>query len=177
MITAWAVLNPEYSDIRFYRVISIATLAIAGTTTLAISTRIRLYYPLFVFTPFILALIYTGGTDSMVLAAMATLAFIYVFFTSRIAHQDYWSAITNSALAERHAEKMEKLSITDQLTQLKNRSYFDMRFGEEWKRCDRQYSFISILMIDLDHFKVLNDSHGHAFGDHCLREVGKVLRS
>ncbi len=79
-------------------------------------------------------------------------------------------------LAERRAIEMEKLSVTDQLTGLKNRSYFDQRFGEEWSRGCRQASVLSLLMVDIDHFKRLNDTYGHIFGDACLQQVAAVLR-
>ena len=63
------------------------------------------------------------------------------------------------------------------MTQLKTRSYFDTRFREEWKRGDRQQSQLSLLMLDLDHFKDLNDRHGHVFGDYCLQRVAQTLKS
>lgn len=176
LVTAWSLYDDSLADIRFFLVIVMATLAIAGTTALSISSVVRNYYPMFVLLPLIIGALYSGGTQNLVLAAMGALSLVYVFFTARTSHQDYWLAITNQALALEHAARMEELSITDQLTGLKNRAYFDQRYSEEWKRNDRQKTPVSMLMLDLDHFKQLNDTYGHAFGDHCLRKVGDVLR-
>ncbi len=72
---------------------------------------------------------------------------------------------------------MQRLSITDQLTQLKNRLFFESAFQKQWQRCSDQNSPISVFMIDLDHFKKINDTHGHIAGDECLIKVSAVLQS
>lgn len=177
MVSFWSLINDAYSEISIYLVIAAATLGIAGTITLSISDAIRRIYPATVFGPLIIGLVLNGEIQSIVLATMAGLALIYVFVASKTAGQDYWQSIINQALVEQRAQQMEQLSITDQLTQLKNRSYFDKRLVGEWKRGDRQKTPLSLLMLDLDHFKTLNDTHGHVFGDSCLRLVGEVLRN
>jgi diguanylate cyclase (GGDEF)-like protein len=70
---------------------------------------------------------------------------------------------------------MEKLSTTDPLTQLKNRMYFDKEFTKEWQRCSRLQCPLSLIMIDLDYFKSINDNYGHVFGDECLRVVASTI--
>jgi diguanylate cyclase (GGDEF)-like protein len=72
---------------------------------------------------------------------------------------------------------MEQLSNTYQLTQLNNRMFFDKKFREEWKRSLRSNSLLSILMLDLEHFKAINDSYGDVFGDECSRRVAATLLS
>ena len=72
---------------------------------------------------------------------------------------------------------MEKLSITDQLTQLHNRLYFDKKFDEEWKRSSRAKTPLSVLLMDIDNFKELNDTYGHLFGDECLRLIASTISS
>ena len=68
-----------------------------------------------------------------------------------------------------------ELSITDDLTQIANRRYFNQRFDREMQRSQRYNRALSILMIDIDYFKSYNDSHGHLKGDEVLREVAKIL--
>jgi len=70
---------------------------------------------------------------------------------------------------------IEHLSMIDQLTNLPNRRSFDDRLNMEWKLSIREQTPISLLMIDLDNFKVLNDTYGHQQGDHVLQKVGEVL--
>jgi two-component system, cell cycle response regulator len=69
------------------------------------------------------------------------------------------------------------LSMTDGLTGLYNRRFFDARLGEELQRSQRYQDQLALLIIDLDHFKVLNDEHGHLFGDHVLRETAQLVRA
>ena len=71
--------------------------------------------------------------------------------------------------------QLEAASITDGLTGVYNRRYFDQVLIREWHRAHRQQAPLSVLMLDLDHFKPINDQHGHQVGDLCLQEVGRVL--
>ena len=55
--------------------------------------------------------------------------------------------------------------------------FFDKEFNKEWRRCSRMNCPISVIMIDLDHFKKLNDKYGHLFGDECLIKAANAIRS
>jgi len=68
-------------------------------------------------------------------------------------------------------QKLEELSATDQLTGLKNRRYLDHSLAEEFARCCRYGHTLTVLLMDIDHFKSFNDRYGHLIGDECLREV------
>ena len=72
--------------------------------------------------------------------------------------------------------RLQRLSSTDALTQLRNRHYFDEVFSRELSRAHRENMPIGILLLDLDHFKKLNDTYGHQFGDACLQQVGERIR-
>jgi diguanylate cyclase (GGDEF)-like protein len=85
-----------------------------------------------------------------------------------------------NAMAERVAEAQETLwraAVRDSLTGLLNHREFYRRLEEEVARSDRDGRPLSVLMIDLDDFKGINDTRGHLRGDGVLREVGKVLES
>lgn len=175
LLTAWVLVHPGLASIEIEMIVSAAVFGIAGTAALSIEREIRFLYSPFTMGPLFITLVARGGVDDLIFASMAILAVSYVIVTAKTASKDYWHAIGNEQLAELHAQEMERLSNTDQLTQLNNRAFFERRFGEEWKRGSRQNSQLSILMIDLDHFKALNDNHGHVFGDHCLQAVASVL--
>ncbi len=85
-----------------------------------------------------------------------------------VAHQN----ITERKLAE---EKVQALARMDGLTNLPNRRSFDEFFQGEWLRCLRLKKPISLAIIDLDFFKLINDTYGHQAGDDCLRLVAEVL--
>ena len=75
----------------------------------------------------------------------------------------------------RNNEMLEQLSFTDGLTHLHNHRYFQDRLRIETKRCDRSGEPLSLLLIDIDDFKMLNDQNGHAVGDEVLRRVATIL--
>ncbi|MCP3473189.1 diguanylate cyclase [Bradyrhizobium sp. CCGUVB1N3] len=72
-------------------------------------------------------------------------------------------------------DRLASLATTDGLTGLANRRAFDERLAEEWTRARRDGTQISLLLIDVDHFKKFNDHYGHLAGDGCLRALGKIL--
>jgi diguanylate cyclase (GGDEF)-like protein len=75
-----------------------------------------------------------------------------------------------------HYEAVKNLSLTDEMTNLHNYRSFISRLKEEINRAKRNKSDISLVILDIDHFKNYNDTLGHQAGDEALREVGKVLR-
>ena len=70
---------------------------------------------------------------------------------------------------------LEKLSMQDGLTDIANRRYFDQRAELEWKRALRAELPLSLVPMDIDHFKQYNDHYGHGAGDECLRQVAQAL--
>ena len=72
-------------------------------------------------------------------------------------------------------DKLEKVSLEDPLTQVANRRLFDERFSDEWRRAERHALPLSLLIIDVDHFKEYNDSFGHVAGDECLKTIANTL--
>lgn len=78
-------------------------------------------------------------------------------------------------LSEKNRE-LEKLSAIDPLTGLMNRRYFDERIVAECRRSKREKSNLGIAMIDIDHFKKINDNYGHLCGDHCLKIFALTLQ-
>ena len=72
-------------------------------------------------------------------------------------------------------EMLRLLSIQDGLTAIPNRRYFDERASLEWQRTQRSHTPLSLIMIDIDHFKFYNDGYGHGAGDDCLKRVAQAL--
>jgi diguanylate cyclase (GGDEF)-like protein len=80
-------------------------------------------------------------------------------------------AIENAMLFQ----KAEQLTITDDLTKLFNSRYLNLYIGREIKRCKRHGIPLSLIFLDLDGFKGVNDQHGHLAGSRTLTEVGGIL--
>ncbi len=71
--------------------------------------------------------------------------------------------------------RLERLSTIDNLTGLANRRGYEARFQELWSEAEREDTPLSMVVIDVDHFKVLNDVRGHTYGDEVLRRVGSLM--
>lgn len=74
-------------------------------------------------------------------------------------------------------KELEKLSQTDGLTKVYNRFMFDKRVKEEWQMCKKGAMPLSLILIDIDNFKKINDNYGHQVGDECIRKVAEILSS
>lgn len=74
-------------------------------------------------------------------------------------------------------QKIQHMAEHDQLTGLYNRRQFDQEIREEFQRCERYDRKFSLLMIDLDHFKNINDTYGHTAGDDVLRAMGELIQN
>ena len=88
-------------------------------------------------------------------------------------------ALLQTAPCLRHALAyldLARRAVTDGLTGLANRGAFDTQISLELKRHRRHGGGFSLLMADIDHFKAVNDTHGHQAGDAALAEVARVLR-
>jgi diguanylate cyclase (GGDEF)-like protein len=93
---------------------------------------------------------------------------------------DILTALQNhisSALTNAHKyDAIRRQVVTDHLTGLYNRRYFANRAREEIQRSLRHQTPVSVLMVDIDHFKLFNDHHGHATGDRVLQTVARAMK-
>lgn len=90
-------------------------------------------------------------------------------------HYEKSRAEAYAFLEERNAE-LQRIAITDGLTQLHNRAFLDDTLERELQRAKRDDTELTVLILDTDHFKVLNDSYGHLVGDQVLVELSGLLR-
>ncbi|VAV84023.1 hypothetical protein MNBD_DELTA01-481 [hydrothermal vent metagenome] len=100
-------------------------------------------------------------------------------FCQIVANASY-HAFKNAKLFEQVSDEKEDLrhlAITDQLTALFNHSFFYIRLEEEFERAVRYDSPLSLILMDIDDFKRINDTYGHRIGDMVLRETSAVIRN
>lgn len=88
--------------------------------------------------------------------------------------------VTDEAVNKKELEdvnaKLEQMSRTDALTQLTNRGFWEQKLRKEYMRISRSGGCSTLLMFDIDHFKTVNDEHGHRAGDEALRHIADLLR-
>ncbi|MEN9517785.1 MAG: hypothetical protein RLZZ381_373 [Cyanobacteriota bacterium] len=76
---------------------------------------------------------------------------------------------------EQANRELQQLSVMDSLTQIANRRKFDQYIAQEWTRLSRERSPLALILCDIDHFKLYNDTYGHPAGDRCLIEVAQAI--
>ena len=79
-------------------------------------------------------------------------------------------------LSERKLARVERLAYQDTLTGLHTRPVFENAFEDEFKRAQRYGGLLSLLLLDIDHFKHINDHFGHPAGDTALRQIGEIIQ-
>ena len=71
--------------------------------------------------------------------------------------------------------ELEKLSVLDSLTQVANRRRFDDYLIQEWQKLQQEQANLSLILCDIDYFKLYNDTYGHPIGDYCLQQVALAI--
>jgi len=93
------------------------------------------------------------------------------------ANNHYAVVLNDITEQEIYKKELELLSTTDELTNTGNRRYFEKKLKEEISRSSRYNYPFSLVMFDIDHFKVVNDKYGHTVGDEVLKEYSKFVKS
>jgi diguanylate cyclase (GGDEF)-like protein len=84
--------------------------------------------------------------------------------------------VRNHLQLKMRTDMLERMALVDGLTGIANRRSFNESLHQEWKRAARNNMPLSVIMIDIDHFKPYNDNYGHGTGDDCLQRVAEALR-
>ncbi|MBN1839640.1 MAG: GGDEF domain-containing protein [Campylobacterales bacterium] len=109
------------------------------------------------------------GILSLIPSLLLFLGGIFVFFVGQLALK------TTNDVKDLAVLKQE--SITDALTGLRNRRYFDQRISEEVALSTRYKLPLTLMLIDVDHFKKINDTYGHTVGDEVLQTLSKIIQN
>jgi diguanylate cyclase (GGDEF)-like protein len=110
--------------------------------------------------------------EAIVRAALFTLALLGAYLVLRAERR---FSVQRLRSLQRENERLRELSEEDGLTKLSNRRAFDKRMDEEWQRAHRYKIPLSLVILDVDHFKSYNDTFGHPAGDVILRQMANAL--
>lgn len=110
-------------------------------------------------------------------AWVISIYWIYLMVLAVKTNKEYMRTFAIEEQLERQKRELETLSRTDALTGLYNRGYFNTLYDIIWKTSVRNNTDLSLMMIDIDYFKRVNDSYGHLSGDECLKVVSSTLSS
>ena len=120
-----------------------------------------------------------GANSALVLFAALTISLFGGYQLEGEARRDFLHSMLQRINTQKLAESNRKLailSISDGLTGLHNRRHFDTTYDAQWRSAARTETPISLLFIDIDHFKNYNDCYGHQAGDLCLQRVAQVIQ-
>jgi diguanylate cyclase (GGDEF)-like protein len=114
----------------------------------------------------------------LMLASTSAFTLFYLYCLEHEERHNYLLSQSQQALAGALGQankELERASRTDALTQVANRRHFDEFMSQLWARARHGSHAVSVLMLDLDHFKAYNDQYGHPMGDACLLAVAQAL--
>lgn len=177
----WGVLcavilsAPDAENLRWLMLTTTVGITAGGTVIVSIDAVLPMLYPLCTLSPTVLALLPQGGSTNLAISGLAAVCFAYSLGVSRLVGKDYWENQRSQAMLEQRARELEALSRTDALTQVPNRLRFQERLSQSWRDARRRREPLAIAMVDLDHFKKINDSYGHPCGDRCLQAAAQAL--
>lgn len=112
----------------------------------------------------------------MVLIATTAFGALFIYPLIRIQAREQGKLKAMTATLSARSETFEQAALTDALTGMNNRRYFDDAMREYLREFSRIERPIGLMILDLDHFKKVNDTHGHDTGDEVLRAVAKCLK-
>ena len=150
-------------------------LCAGGVVTFIPHRWLSIYFNVSILMPAVIIILMNGL--NIPLAVMIFLFSVYMVLIAYKGNREYWDALENEYLLEIKSQEMARLSNTDVLTGLYNRRYFDEELDSEWKRSGRDNSRLSVILLDIDHFKSINDTFGHQVGDEYLKKTAATLIS
>lgn len=171
----------EYSLLAALFVVGISSSAVIGYAS---SFRVFLSFSAPVILPCMVMLALNPSSLNHALILALLLYTVVIMTTVRPVNQQIVSALTlNERLAqeievrEEVEAKLRRLSLLDGLTGLANRRAFDQHFLEELQRSARQNTELTLVLFNVDHFKMFNDEYGHVEGDKCLQELAACMKN
>ncbi|MBK7146909.1 MAG: GGDEF domain-containing protein [Xanthomonadales bacterium] len=173
-IVLWTLMDPVLVDARIALIIGAAGFA----TAIANTYCMRFWPSLLAITAIYLpSTMYTWmpGQDRAV-AFSLSVYLLYVISSLVRSHRDFHSRLDFDEELRRQRDRFELMSRTDDLTGLANRRQFVAELERRIGECQREHGPLALLVLDIDHFKQINDAHGHSIGDRCLFAFAEQMR-
>lgn len=172
------IYAPEpYELVTFVMVIGIITAAVLSMSSLY-NAYLVFFFSMII--PQIIIMIYYGGHQHIGLVVLSLIFIPAIILLSKAIYTSHLAAIKTNGILEKNIDELHKLSITDNLTNIYNRRYFFEMSQNLISIALREQNTVSILMLDIDYFKDVNDTYGHQTGDFILtsfaKDIGNIMR-
>jgi diguanylate cyclase (GGDEF)-like protein len=164
-----AFYGPPFEDIFLYILMTIFALLSAGTVNFAPNKNMSFAFVLtLTLLPFFVAVFFTD--DRQLLGFMLALYAFYMLIQAVNLNKEY-------LLRLQQQYSLSQLNLKDSLTGIGNRRHFDEAIDSLWKAGLRSHATVTLLLIDIDHFKRVNDHFGHATGDQVIKGVADIIKA
>ncbi len=168
LILALSMSTDSFSPLFLYVLMTVFALLSVGSVNFCPDKTLSYSFLFSLTAPALLAILLTE-TDKKIEGLMLLLYSVYMLFLSNRLSKEYITRISQQF-------ELEELNRQDGLTGLANRKYFDQSLNLSLKKHSRSQLPMSLLLIDIDYFKKINDSYGHATGDQVIIELANQLR-
>ncbi|WP_168204002.1 GGDEF domain-containing protein [Aliikangiella coralliicola] len=170
-----AIHDPRFEPIRFVIVLAIGGMASGAMSALNPRLWVSVTNVCLILSPGIYASFFLVENYSQ--GILITIYLAYLVMLSRRSNKEYLRAFRIESQLESQRKELERINKIDPLTSIFNRGHFNTAFEFQWNAGIRSQQEQSLLMIDVDNFKLINDQHGHLFGDECLIYVANSISS
>jgi diguanylate cyclase (GGDEF)-like protein len=170
----WSMRDPMFAHVRVAALLATLGLATAFAHTFAFRLGFASLGIALLYLPGLLIL--WGDTDGQATALVTTVYLVYVYLSLLRAHADYQRRLDIDQDLRDQRDLFARQSRVDPLTELANRRHFAEVLSAATRKARSQGSRLSLLLLDIDHFKAINDEHGHAVGDGVLGGIAARLQ-
>jgi diguanylate cyclase (GGDEF)-like protein len=170
----WTMRDPMFEGVRVASMLTTLGLATAFAHTFAFRLGWAAMGVALLYLPGLLVL--WGDTAGQATALVTTVYLAYVYLSLLRAHSDYQHRLDVDQDLRDQRDLFARQSRIDALTELPNRRYFAETLAAAAKQARARGTPLSLLLLDIDHFKAINDENGHAVGDGCLCAVASRLQ-
>lgn len=169
-----AYTHESFLESQFLISVTISGLAAGTASSLMPKRRFTQLYIMILILPCICVCIYQEQYRYLVTIYCSYLVYLYLMIAQY--HREYERAFENETQLMFKQKELQSLSTTDALTQINNRYYFETFFDVQFKQAQQLKCEMSLILIDIDLFKRVNDTYGHLVGDGCLVHVASVIK-
>ncbi|MCW8876007.1 MAG: GGDEF domain-containing protein [Kangiellaceae bacterium] len=167
------IADDSMDDVRFMLVLAIGGLSSGALSALNPRVGLAISNISLILVPGVIASLMVNLDYS--LAVLITIYFAYLIMLGMRSHKEYMRAFRIEIQLDAQRKELERLNKIDPLTLIYNRGHFNTTFDFQWNQGIRYKQEQSLLLVDADHFKRINDEHGHLFGDECLVYIANVI--
>ncbi|MDG3087862.1 GGDEF domain-containing protein [Vibrio hannami] len=176
LLCALCFALPELEPYSLYIIISTAGIAGGGIAAFVPSRFLTIGLLTCFLVPSFITLIVIKY-ENVALTLVFIIYWIGMYSVTREQHKQYWTGLKDSLFIKNHAKELERLNSIDELSGLKNKSFFNKSLSQHTKLTARSNAPLAVMLLDIDNFKLINDKYGHLVGDVSIHKLGEVLKT